>query len=94
MKWVTQYHRLTKLSRGISAKFMRWLFNSVAVPKMLYADNLLIPGIRKSKGTKGFIGKLCKVQRQTSLHITSMMWLVPTDTIDACADLLPFHLLI
>jgi len=95
MKWVTQYFRLAKPSRGISAKFMRQFFNSVAVPKVIYvADLFLIPENRNLKGTKYFIGKLGKVQRQASLHITRMMWSAPMDTIDACTDLLHFHLLI
>jgi len=67
----------------------------VAVPKMLYAADLyLIPESNSMKGMKGFIDKLAKVQRQVSLHITGMLRSAPTDTVDACADILPFHLLV
>jgi len=52
-KWVTQYQRLSKLSKGISAKYMRCFFISVAIPKMLYATDLfLITENRNTKGTR------------------------------------------
>jgi len=70
-KWVMQYHRLAKLTKGVSAKFMRCFYISMTVPKMLYtADLFLIPQSRHTKGTKGSISKLERVQRQASLHIT------------------------
>ena len=79
----------------MSAKFMRRFFISVAILKMLYASDLfLIPGSRTSKGTKGFISKLAKIQRQVALHITGALRSAPTDEIDACADMLPFNLLV
>jgi len=90
-----QYQRLPKVSKGVSAKFMRQFFILVAIPKMLYVTDLfLIPGLGISKGTKGFISKLAKIQRQVTLHITGALRSTPMDTIDACADMLPFHLLV
>jgi len=80
---------------GISAKLMRWFYIWVAVPRILYTiDLFLIPQSRKTKGTKGFIGKLGKVQRQASLHTTGAMRSAPTDAIYVCEDLLPFLLLV
>jgi len=93
--WVTQYCRLAKPSKDTSAKFMRHFYNLIAVPKMLYsADLFLIPETGRSKGMKGFITRLAKIQRQASLHITGAMRLAPTDAIDACMDILPFPLLV
>src|SRR5882724_10080270 len=90
-----EYRRLAKGLKGVSAKFMRQFFISVAILKMLYASELfLIPGSRTSKGTRGFISKLANIQRQAALHITGALRSTPTDTIDACADMLPFHLLV
>src|SRR5882724_6494590 len=90
-----EYRRLAKGLKGVSAKFMWRFFISVAIPKMLYASELfLIPGSRTSKGTKGFISKLAKIQRQVALHITGALRSAPTDEIDACADMLPFQLLV
>jgi len=94
-KWVTQYHRLAKLSWGISTKIMRQFYTTVAVPKLLYtADLFLFPESHISKSTKGFITRLARIQRQASIHITVTLQLSPTDAIDTCADLLPFSLLI
>jgi len=57
--------------KGVSAKHMRQFYISVAIPKMLYAADLfLIPGSEVGKGTKGFISKLVRIQRQATLHIT------------------------
>src|SRR5882724_3534142 len=45
VKWVIQYQRLTKATKGASAKYMRWFFISVAIPRMMYmADLFLVPG--------------------------------------------------
>src|SRR5882724_11121893 len=59
---------------------------------MMYVSDLfLMPGLRTSKGTKGFISKLAKIQRQVTLHITGALRSAPTDAIDACTELIPFH---
>jgi len=95
MKWVMQFGRLARLMKGVSAKYMQRFYTSITVPRMLYAiDLFLILRNRNGRGTRGFINKLRRIQRQASLHITSMMRTAPTDTIDSCADLLPFHLLV
>jgi len=74
---------------------MRWFYISVAIPKMLYAADLfLIPGSEVRKGTKGFISKLARIQRQVTLHITRALRSTPTDAIDACPDIMPFHILV
>jgi len=93
--WVTQYCRLAKLSKGASAKCMGCFYTSIAIPKMLYAADLfLIPETGRSKGTKGFIARLAKIQSQASLHITGAMRSGLTDAIDTCTDILPFPSLI
>jgi len=62
---------------------------------MLYAvDLFLILETKKTRGTKGFISKLGKVQRQASLHITGALRSAPTNAVNACMDLLLFHLLV
>jgi len=95
VRWVTQYQRLTKVTKGVSAKYMRQFFISVAIPRMMYvADLFLVPGSGIGKGTRGFISKLAKIQQQAVLHITGVLRSAPTDAIDACADMLPFHLLV
>jgi len=62
---------------------------------MLYtAELFLIPESTSASSTKGYVGKLRKIQRQASLHVMGTMKSSPMDAIDACANLLPFHLLI
>jgi len=80
-------------SKGISPKFLRKFFISVAVLKMMYTTDLfLTPGSQKTKGMKGAIRKLAKIQRQVTLHITRALRSAPTDVVNACTDVLPFHL--
>ena len=83
------------MMKGTSDKHMRWFFISVAIPRMLYvADLFLVPGSGIGKGSKGFISKLAKIQRQATLHITGALRSTPTDTINTCADMLLLHLLV
>jgi len=52
--WITQYRWLAKATKGISAKYMRRFYISVAVPRMLYAADLfLIPQCVKPKDQRG-----------------------------------------
>jgi hypothetical protein len=94
-KFIEQYRRLAKLSRGVPAGHMRQYCLTVAVPKLLYAaDIFLVPGTTRSKGIKGNINKLAQVQRQAALAITGEMRTTASDTLDAHANLLPFQLLV
>ena len=90
-----QYWRLAKSTKVITAKHMRNYYLTVAVPKMLYAaDIFLEPATKRSKGTKGHINKLARIQRQAALYITGAMMTMANDTLDTHANLLPFHILI
>jgi len=94
MKWLNQYCWLAKVTNGVSARFMQRYYLSVAVPMMMYAaDIFLIPAGCHCKGTKGFINKLARVQRQAALAITGALATTATDSPDAHANLLPFQLL-
>jgi len=74
---------------------MRRFFISFTVPIMLYvADLFLVPRAMLGKGSRGFISRLAKIQRQVALHITGALRSAPTDAIDAGADILPFQLLV
>ncbi|KAF8578856.1 hypothetical protein K439DRAFT_1282755, partial [Ramaria rubella] len=93
--WVLQFHRQAKVTKGISAKFMRKYYLTVAIPKILYAaDIFLVPESRHSKGTKGQIMKLACIQKMASLHITGAMCTSPTDSTDAHVNLLLFKLMV
>ncbi|KAF8526480.1 hypothetical protein JB92DRAFT_3108284 [Gautieria morchelliformis] len=93
--YINQYKRLTKQTKGTTAKHMRKYYLAVAIPRMLYAaDIFLIPEYEHTKGTQGHINKLAQVQRQAALTITGAMRTTATDTLDAHANLLLFPLLV
>ena len=95
MKWVSQFRRLARPSKGVSAKFMRQFYTSVAIPRMLYGvDVFMTPPSSEARGQTGIIAKLARVQRQAAIHITGAMRTTATDTLNAHADLMPFELLI
>jgi ribonuclease HI len=74
---------------------MRAYYLTVAVPRLLYAaDVFLIPATERSKGTKGSVNKLARIQRQAALDITGALRTTANDTLDAHANLLPFPLLV
>ena len=53
---------------------------TVAVPKMVYAaDTFLVPATKWSKGTKGHINKLARIQRQAALSIMGAMTTTAND---------------
>ena len=94
-KFVGQYQRLTKPSRGATAKHMCQYYIAVAIPRMLYTtDIFLIPGSARNKGTKGHINELARIKRQATLAITGAMKTTANDTLDMHVNLLPFHLLV
>jgi len=63
MKWVTQYSRLAKTMKGVSTKYMRRHYITIAIPHMLYAADLfLTPQTRQANGSRGHIKKLVRIQ--------------------------------
>ena len=99
-KWVLLYRRLTKPSTGLSAKFMRRLYITVAVPKMTYGlDVWYTPpnkpvGRKKNSGSVKALRELGKLQRLATLAINGALRSSPTDLLDAHAGLLPMSLLL
>ena len=90
-------HTVSKVSkaieRGLGEIHVAFLHNHHNPKDALTANLFLILEHGNSKGTKGAIGNLGNVQ-QASLHIMGAIKSAPMDVIDACADLLPFPLLI
>jgi len=99
-KWVTQLRRMAKIAKGMRGEFMRAMLYGVAIPSMLYAaDVWCVPPVRRAngrqmRGTKGFIGRMERVQRQAALQITGALRTTPTDLLLAHADITPleFHI--
>ena len=91
---------LSSPSHGISAKLIRQLYRTVAIPKMTYAASvwfqpMLHAGSPNSvRGSKGIAAKMTQIQRTAALAITGAMRTSPTDSIEAHANLLPIPLLL
>ena len=99
--WLIQFGRLARASRRINAKYIRQLYLSIAVPRMLYAaDIFLTPqqniGKRSKSGAnkQAAITKLASIQRRAAIMITGAMKTTATDVVEVMANLLPFHLLV
>src|ERR1700679_509875 len=99
-KWLLQYRRLTRPSTGTSARLMRQLYVSVALPKITYGIDIwytpvtppfkLIGHFRNS-GSVGALRQLQKTQRIATLAITGALRTTPTDLLDAHAGILPLE---
>jgi len=92
-------NRMTRTTKGIKGKFMQKLFDSVILPKMLYAtdiwcSDILTKGRDKKtggRGARGFASQMTRVQRMTSLLITGGMHTTASDITNIHANLLPFQ---
>ena len=98
--WVMQFHRLTRISTGISVKLMHQLYIAVAIPKMTYTIDVwyTLPtkqvGQRRSTGLVGVLHQMTKLQRLTSLGIEGSMKSTLTDLLDTHASLLLVKLML
>jgi hypothetical protein len=99
--WLIQFGRLTRTSRGIHASYIRQLYLSIAVPRMLYAaDIFLTPQQNIGKRTKdgrskqAAVNKLASIQRRAALMITGAMKTTATDVVEVMANLILFNLLV
>ena len=98
-KWAAQIWRLTRPSWGITPKYAKCLFISVALPRVLYAvDVWCSPSDSTRKGPIAIgsvktSNQITSVQRAGTLAITGSLRTSPTDALDACAFLLPAPLL-
>jgi hypothetical protein len=99
-EYVLQLRRLSRPSNGVSAKLMRQLYITVAIPKFTYGADVWFRPIytegtnREQQGSKGAAERLAKVQRIATLSITGAMNSTATDTLNAHANLLPTDLLL
>lgn len=95
-KWAAQIRRIARPSWGITPRYARRLFISVALPRTLYAADVWSctnkGEIKGQKGTAKVIKQLRTTQRAGALAITGGLRTSPTDALDAIAHLLPAEL--
>jgi ribonuclease HI len=94
-KWSAQIRRAARPTWGITPKYARRLYISVALPKVMYAIDIWCtpihgaPGGPKAKGSVKAVKRLTTVQRAGALAITGGLRTSPTDVLDACAYTYP-----
>lgn len=99
-KWVQQIRRLAKTNMGVTPRYLRQLYTTVAIPRMLYAVDIfcspvaLIRDHNDGTSTQGFVNKIASIQRMAAIAITGALRTAPTDFLNAEANLLPADLLI
>ena len=77
--WTLQLQRLAKSTQGLSYHNMYCLYQSIAIPKMLYTADIWYTPIhntttsKKASGLVGFMNKLVKVQHTAALYITGVL---------------------
>lgn len=98
--WVNLVRRLSRTSTGISAKGMRQLYISIAIPKMSYAADVwyTLPhkpneNAKKRFGAIRFTQRLVSTQRRATTNILGAMRTTAGDTLDVHAFIPPPHLL-
>ena len=97
-KWAMQIKRLARPTWGITPKYARKLYSSVAIPRALYAVDVWSSTARGSaqnrKANAKVIKQLTTIQRAGAIAITGGLRSSPTDALDASAFLLPAELTI
>ena len=98
--WINLVRRLARTSTGISAKGMRQLYLSIAIPRMSYAAEVwfTLPHKRneQSKNRSGsvkFVTKLISAQRRAVITMLGAMRTTAGDVLNAHAHLPPPQLL-
>jgi len=94
-KWAVQLRRIAKQTWGITPKYARQLYISIAIPRMLYTVDLWCaptqgdqPGA-KDIGSAKVTRQLTTLQQAVATAIMGGLQTSPTDALDACAFLLP-----
>ena len=99
-KWTAQIRRLARPTWGITPKYARRLYTSVALPRMLYAIDVwyapssLEHSESRAIGTAKVTKQVGTIQRAGALAITGGLRTSPTDVLNAGAYLLPAPLMI
>ena len=98
--WINLVRRLARTSTGISAKGMRQLYISVAIPKMSYAAEVwyIVPHLstataQKRTGAIKFTQKLISEQRRATITILGAMRTTAGDMLNTHAAIPPPHIL-
>ena len=96
--WAAQIRRVVRPDWGLTPKFARRMYTSVALPRILYAADIWAPpshqhgNVKKPAANRRFTMRLASIQRAGALAIVGGLRTSPTDTLCTHADILPAHL--
>ena len=99
-KWASQIRQVARASWGIIPKYACRLYIGVALPRILYGAKVWCgpPMINKTKnrieGSSAILKRLATIQCSSAIAITGALHTSPTDTLNACAFLLPAILMV
>ncbi|KAF7373394.1 RNA-directed DNA polymerase from transposon X-element [Mycena sanguinolenta] len=98
-EWIVNFRRLGRVAGGVAAAYIRQLYISICVPRMLYgAEVWLAPtyqrdlGANRRRDTRAPVKKLASIQLRAARLMLGGMVSSPGDLLDAHADLLPMNL--
>jgi ribonuclease HI len=96
--WAAQIRRVVRPDWGLTPKFARRMYISVALPRILYAVDIWAPPTSKpeqaakSDTNRRFTKRLSTIQRAGTLAVVGGLRTSPTDVLCTHADILPAHL--
>ncbi len=100
-KWLNQFGRLARTNKGINAMFVRWLYLTIAIPRLLYGADIYLSPYRRHKQTApqpvptyniAIMRQLATVQRRAAIMITGAMKTTASTVLNTLTDLLLIHL--
>ena len=98
--WAMQIRRASRPSWGITPRYARKLYISVAIPRILYGAEIWCrPPPRenqkaKGKGSAKIRRQIITIQRSGAIAITGALRTSPTDLLNVCSSLIPATLIL
>ncbi|KAG2054172.1 hypothetical protein BDR06DRAFT_884733, partial [Suillus hirtellus] len=97
-KYTLTCNRMIKPTKGIHRRLMKRLYNSVILPKMLYATDIWCSGLvakgrgkQGGRGVRSFALQMARTQRMAMLIITGGLHSSASNMLDCHANVLPFQ---
>ena len=100
-KWINQFGRLAHMNKGVSPSFVRQLYLTIAIPRLLYGADIFLSPRRRHNFTSPsptptynimVMHQLATIQRRASIIITGAMRTTASSVLNILSDLLPIHL--
>jgi hypothetical protein len=98
-KYTLACMRVIQLTKGMHGRAMKWLYEGIILPKMLYTADMWCSGLvskgrgkqRGGRGPKGFATQMLRVQCIATTLITGGLRSTSNDMLDVHANVLPFQ---